>query len=215
MECNRLVKKKQKNARQRASKIMSDVQKDDKIKEKYKFDKKLVGSGHWGTMIETKDNTYDIDYQLLLTKNSKEYKDNKYSDPTGIKRDFYEAFDRYKKEHESIENKTTAVTLISNEYNFHIDFVIIDNNSYPNKIIRRNNKEETPSSNEFTWNELADRSEAFDYFKQMEQKDKEELINNKIVPAKCEESQKDDGDLTKKSSSEIFIEEIMRWKNEH
>lgn len=215
MNCERLTKKKQKNARQRAATILLDVQKDNQIKEKYKFDKRIVGSGYWGTMIEDVNGEYDIDYQMLLTHNSKEYIDNEFEHPTTIKTDFYNAFVRHKKVHEVIQNSTTAITLISDEYNFHIDFVIIDINQDSDQIIRRNNKKESPTVNEFTWNPLPNRSDAFSFFKIMSHSERQLLVNNRIIPEKCKEKQKSEGDPTKISSTNIFIREVMAWKNEH
>ncbi len=71
----RVSKKKCKIARQRAHTLIGKVQKQ--LKDQYKFNYRLVGSGKWGTMIKDKDEKYDLDYQLILTKNSPYYKKNK------------------------------------------------------------------------------------------------------------------------------------------
>ena len=69
MECNRVSKKECKVARQRALKLLNFVQQE--ISKKYKFSYRLVGSGKWGTMVKDERGQYDLDYQILLTKNSK------------------------------------------------------------------------------------------------------------------------------------------------
>ncbi|MDE7161988.1 MAG: hypothetical protein K2N65_04430 [Anaeroplasmataceae bacterium] len=90
MEAKRITKKQCKEARQRAAKIMQDVR--EKLRGKYKFSERLVGSGKWGTMIEDANGEYDLDYQFLLTKNSEDYKKNGFDSPTDIKNDFFNAF---------------------------------------------------------------------------------------------------------------------------
>ena len=70
----RVTKKQCAIARQRANALLHDVQKA--LKDKYKFAVRLVGSGAWGTMIEDENGEYDLDYQLLLSKNSRLHKQN-------------------------------------------------------------------------------------------------------------------------------------------
>lgn len=208
----RITKKQCSIARQRADAIIRSVK--QKLKDKYKFTPRLVGSGNWGTMIEDANGEYDLDYQLLLTANSPVYKKNgKFPTPTQIKNDFISAFERSKKGKEVFENSTTAITLINkDEKPFHIDFVIIK--TYPNNvyIIRRNNKKETPSINEFTWNELPQWNEAYKYFKSLSSDEKQHLIEDIIIPAKQKEKAKSENDPTKISSSVIFVREVNKYR---
>ena len=163
----RVTKKQCAIARQRANAIFGSIRQE--LKDKYKFSPKLVGSGAWGTMIEDDKGEYDLDYQLLLTAKSPIYlKDKKFPTPTQIKEDFISAFDKSKKGAEIFENSTTAITLINKDGKpYHIDFVIIKTFPDNNHIIRRNNKKETPTINEFTWNELPQWNEAYKYFKSL------------------------------------------------
>lgn len=208
----RVTRKQCATARQRANAIISSVQ--QKLQVKYKFTPRLVGSGKWGTMIEDASGEYDLDYQLLLTANSPICKkDGKFPTPTQIKNDFFSAFEKSKKGKEVFENSTTAITLTNNDDKpYHIDFVIIK--TYPDNdyIIRRNNKKETPSNNEFTWNELPQWNEAYKYFKSLSPQEKQHLIEDIIIPAKQKEKAKSENDPTKLSSSALFVREVNNYR---
>lgn len=208
----RVTKKQCAIARQRANALLNNVQKA--LKDKYKFATRLVGSGAWGTMIENDKGEYDLDYQILLSKNSPIYKKNgDFPNPTTIKQDFISAFDKCRKGKEDIENSTTAITLVNKDSKpYHIDFVIIKTLPENNLIIRRNNKKETPQHNEFTWNELPKWNDAFSYFKSLPPTEKQNLIEKIIIPKKQVEKAKNENDASKISSSELFIREVNNYK---
>lgn len=207
----RITKKQCSNARQRADKILRDVQK--KLKKEYIFSTRLVGSGAWGTMIEDENGEYDLDYQLLLTKNSKIYKQNEFNNPIKIKQDFISAFERSLNKNEKIEDSKTAITLINTDNKpYHIDFVIIRLYPENHEIIRRNNKKETPSINENTWNELPKWNDAYDFFKTLPLDEKRHLIEDIIIPKKQEEKAKSEDDPTKISSAELFVREVNNYR---
>ena len=208
----RVTSKKCSIARQRANTLLNHVQK--KVKDKYRFDKRLVGSGAWGTMIEDDKGEYDLDYQILLSKNSPVNKKNKaFPHPTEIKNDFISAFDKCINGKERIENSTTAITLTNKDGKpYHIDFVIIKALPENNLIIRRNNKKETPQHNEFTWNELPKWKEAYTYFRSLPPKEKQYLIENIIIPKKQTEKTKPENDPSKISSSALFVREVNNYK---
>ena len=209
----RVSKKKCKIARQRAHTLIGKVQKQ--LKDQYKFNYRLVGSGKWGTMIKDKDGKYDLDYQLILTKNSPYYKQNKkYPHPTEIKKDFILVFNKLIKDKECIENSTTAITLINKDNKpYTIDFVIIREEREVYQIIRRNNKKESRHQNEFTWNELPNINYAYKKFKSLSLKEKLNLILNNVIPRKIKEKNKKENDNTKISSAALFIQEINNYGN--
>lgn len=198
-------------ARQRATKIISDVRKI--LHDKYIFSYRLVGSGAWGTMIKDDKGEYDLDYQILLTKKSHEYKNNKLNNPTKIKNDFCNAFAEVSTKYETIQNSTTAITLINKDKKpFHIDFVIIKLFPVNNQIIRRNNQMNC-SKNDFTWNELPKYKEAYSLFRKLKPKDRKYLIEEIIIPQKRIEKMKDENDPTKISSAALFIREVNNYAN--
>lgn len=207
----RITKKQSAIARQRANKLLRDVQIE--LKNQYTFATRLVGSGAWGTMIEDENEEYDLDYQILLTKNSKVYKKNEFDDPTQIKRDFISAFEKCRNKNEKTEDSKTAITLINTDNKpYHIDFVIIRLYPENHEIIRRNNKKETPTKNENTWNELPQWNEAYTYFKSLPPNEKQHLIENIIIPRKQKEKAKPEDDPTKISSAKLFVVEVNNYR---
>lgn len=206
MNAKRISRKQCSVARNRTLKLIQQVRK--KLKDKYKFANRLVGSGKWGTMIADENGEYDLDYQILLTKNSKDF--NKSA--TEIKMDFLKAFESCKSGNETFQNSTTAITLVNNNNQpFHIDFVIIRWFPENKEIIRRNNKLETPTKNEFTWNQLPKWNSAYSKFKELSPSSKQDLIENYIIPAKIKEKQKSENDPTKISSAQIFVREVNNY----
>ena len=184
----------------------------NKLSNKYKFTYKLVGSAKWNTILRDENGFFDLDYQILLTNNSKEYKINKLSNATIIKEDFFNKISLMLKNNKNIkvENSTTAITVINKKEKFSIDFVIIKLFPENNLIIRRNNKNKS-TVNEYTWNQLPKLNFAYYKFNEMDCHDKTDLIENYILPRKAKEKQKNDSDKTKKTSSEIFVEEVNNY----
>lgn len=208
MESKRITKKQCQIARNRALKLLQEVRRI--LKSKYKFADRLVGSGKWGTMIKDENGEYDVDYQILLTRNSK----NHDKSPTEIKQDFFKAFISCQKDNETFQNSTTAITLINKSNQpFHIDFVIIRFFPENKEIIRRNNNIETPTVNQFTWNQLPKWNLAYSKFQQLSPTQKQDLIEKYIIPAKIKEKKKSENDPTKISSAQVFVQEVNNYVN--
>ena len=207
----RVTKKQGSQARNFANKLLKELQKELKIK--YKFTTKLVGSAKYNTILKDEDGWFDVDYQIILTKNSKEYKKNCLSNSTGIKEDFFNFFnEKYKNnKYFKVENSTTAITLIDYSHKFSFDFVIIKLFPDNNEIIRRNNKCNS-TKNEYTWNKLSDLNDAYSIFNDMNSTDKIVLIEDYILPRKIKEKKKFDTDQTKRTSVEVFIEEVNNYE---
>ena len=206
----RVTKKESRSARIFALNILNILRSE--LHNKYTFADRLVGSVIWNIVIKDKDGFWDLDYQILLTKNSKEYKNNKLNNPTQIKNDFFNCISELFRDKKGfkVENSTTAITLINYNEKYSIDFVVI--RLYPNnhEIIRRNNKENS-SINEFTWNELPNFNDAYKRFYDLPANNKQDLIENHILPRKVTEKLKQDNEPTKRSSSEVFIEEVNNY----
>ena len=132
---------------------------------------------------------------------------------TDIKSSFLREFNKIFKDDKNykIENSTTAITLIDKKNKYSIDFVIIKLYPSNNEIIRRNNKKDS-SINEFTWNQLPKFNEAYKKFNELCPMQKKDLIENYVLPRKIKEKKKHDNDKTKRSSSEILIEEINNYE---
>lgn len=145
----------------------------------------MAGSGNWGTIIADKDGHYDLDYQIILTHNSKVYKEaGSFKNPTKIKSDFLNAFNSFRTKGESFQDPTTAITLVNKdgEQPYTIDFVIIDGTPFSDnlptcsQIIKRNISKEDSSKDLKTWNKLTKVSRAYGYFKTLNPYEKRDVI---------------------------------------
>lgn len=203
----RVTKKESSAARQFGDKLIKGLRKS--LKGSYKFDVRLVGSAKWNTILKEDGKPWDVDYQILLSNNSKVYKDNQFSKPTKIKDDFFNYFNNYFNGENGfkVENSTTAITIINNNSGYSFDFVIIKDK---NQIIRRNNNDGS-GKNICTWNKLKKYNEAYTKFGLLSASEKKDLIENHILPRKKKEKLKHDNDPTKKSSCELFIEEVNNY----
>lgn len=205
------------NALLQARKLIEELHKYFNKKKEYKFTERLVGSAKWNIVLKDKDGFFDLDFQLLLTKNSKKIKNfdkskEKKNEPTMIKDDFFNYLNDIYKNDETIkvENSTTSITFINKNDKFSIDFVIIKYYPENNLIIRRNNSKENPTINNNVWNELPS-NDAYIKFKELSPTEKEDLIENYILPRKYIEKQKNINDPSLIPSYVIFIEEVNNY----
>ena len=203
----RVTKRQSSAARVFATELIKKLHKA--LKDKYKFNVRLVGSAKWNTILKVPGELWDVDYQLLLTHNSKIYKENKSFDPTKTKNDFFNYFNQLfnKKNGFKVQNSTTSITVINENSKYSIDFVIIKDE---NQIVRRNNNDKS-GHNMFTWNTLPSYSKAYENFSALSPDEKVNLIENVILPRKVKEKAKSNNDITRKSSYEIFIEEVNNY----
>lgn len=204
---NRVTKKESKIARQKAASIVKYLRKT--LRTKYIFADRLVGSARWNIILKDKNGMYDLDIQLLLTKKSKDSLDS----PTSIKDTFFNCLnDKYKNSSTiTVQNSTTAITFIDKEHKYSLDFVLIKMNCNKNEIIRRNNDDSDITINRNTWNILPKYNDAYSEFKKMSPNQKQDVIENHILPKKQEEKKKGKDNPTYKSSSQIFIEEVNNY----
>lgn len=207
---DRVTRNESNEARSSANEIIKYLH--EELSDKYTFTQRIVGSTVYNTIIRDKNGYFDVDYQLLLTSNSPEYKINGLKHATNIKNDFFNCINEIFKSNKNfrVENSTTAITLINMACKYSIDFVII--RLYPdnNEIIRRNNKANL-TKNEYTWNMLRKFNDAYKKFDNLSNDDKKYLIENKVLPRKVKEKAKNENDPTKRSSCELFIEEVNNY----
>ncbi len=122
-----ITRKASSEARQRADRIIRDVHK--LLGKEYRFFCRPIGSQTRRCIVQDKNGKYDLDYQIVLTENSKGK-----MDPTSIKKRFLWAFTTVKHDNERVEDSTTVVTVRCSKeegrFNtktekFSFDFVII------------------------------------------------------------------------------------------
>ena len=196
-----------KEARQRAHKLIEDVRKHKKIDGHYKFFCKIIGSRKRRCIVKDDNGKYDLDFQIVLTKNSKDGD----SDPTQIKKDFLSAFTDFRNKGERVEDSTTVVTVRCSKNQecfeaslekFSFDFVIISIDE--EKRIRRNG----PS--QYTWVELPSKnSYIYDRFNKLSLPQKDELLKEYMLPKiKIEKAKPEDQRM---ASIEIFYQEVNNY----
>ena len=214
----RVHKKEINNSLDQARSIIRDLHEHFNTGKQYKFTERLVGSAKWNIVLKDKNGFFDLDYQLLLTKNSKKIKHfdknvEKKTEATMIKEDFFNYLNKKYSDREKydLQNSTTAITFINKKAKFSIDFVLIKSLPDNDQIIRRDNTKDNPTINRYVWNELSMNNEAYKKFKRLSPVQKEDLIENYILPRKIIEKQKDPNDPKIISSSRIFKEEVNNY----
>lgn len=199
-----VTKKASSEARQRADKIIRDVHK--KLGKEYKFFCCPIGSQTRRCIVQDKNGKYDLDYQIVLTQNSKGD-----LDPTSIKKRFLWAFTSVRNKNEKVEDSTTVITVRCSKdgckFNvetekFSFDFVIIN----PDETcrIRRNGE------NQYTWVQLPTKhTEIYNRYKAMSFEQQKDLLENYLLPKIVKEKQKDESQ--RRATIDIFLEEVNNY----
>lgn len=204
---NLVTHRESKEARQRVHKLIEEVRKHKKIDGHYKFFCKIIGSRKRRCIVKDDNGKYDLDFQIVLTKNSKDGD----GDPTQIKKDFLRAFTDLKNKGEKVEDSTTVVTVRCSKgqecfeaslEKFSFDFVIISIDE--EKRIRRNG----PS--QYTWVELSSKnSYIYDRFNKLSLSQKDELLKEYMLPMiKIEKAKPEDQRI---ASIVIFYQEVNNY----
>lgn len=202
-----VTQRESKEARQRAHKLIEDVRKHKKINGHYKFYCKIIGSRKRRCIVKDDNGKYDLDFQIVLTKNSQDGDGN----PTQIKKDFLSAFTDCRNKGERVEDSTTVVTVRCSKSQecfdaslekFSFDFVIISIDE--EKRIRRN------GSSQYTWVELPSKnSYIYDRFNKLSLPQKDELLKVYMLPKiKIEKAKPED---QRRASIEIFYQEVNNY----
>ena len=160
-------------------------------------------------MVKKPDGSYDLDYQIFITQNSKDFEKTILKNPKKVKDDIRYAFNGLRNKGESFKDSTTAITLTNSQESvpYTIDFVIITRNNGKTQIIHQDKNSKPPR---YFWNELPSKyDESYAYFKSLNWKEKK-IVTDKVIERKCKEMHKPVPD---KSSSEILIEEINNHAN--
>ena len=199
-----------KEARQRAYKLVRDLRKHSKIYKLYRFNVKLIGSQKRRCVIQDSDGKYDLDYQIVLTKNCKGS-----LKPTDIKKAFFRAFTDCANKNEKVEDSTTVVTVRCSKSNssfdaskekFSFDFVIID--CIETKRIRRN------GDNKYTWVELPNKNTyIYDRFNRLDGNTQRKLLEEFVIPKVIEEKKKHES--IRKASIDIFYEGVNNFYSKY
>ena len=196
-----------KEARARAQKLIHDVRRHSSIHEHYKFVIRPIGSQSRRCVIKDNHGKYDLDYQIILTKNSKDGD----SDPTAIKKAFLRAFTDCGNNNERVEDSTTVVTIRcsknqgkfdTSKEKFSFDFVIISIDE--EKRIRRNGQ------SQYTWVELPSRNTyIYERYKKLNSAQQRELLENHLIPKIIKEKQKNESQ--RYPTIDLFYKEVNNY----
>ena len=196
-----------KEARARVQKLIYDVRRHPSIYKHYKFVIRPIGSQSRRCVIKDNHGKYDLDYQIVLTKNSKDGDAN----PTAIKKAFLQAFTECRNNNEKVEDSTTVVTVRcsknqgkfdASKEKFSFDFVTISIDE--EKRIRRND----PSL--YTWNELPSRNTyIYERYKRLNSVQQRELLENHLIPRIINEKQKDES--LRCPTIDLFYQEVNNY----
>ena len=196
-------------ARQRADKLIRDVRKHPKIKGHYKFFVRPIGSQTRRCIVQDANGKYDLDFQIVLTKNSKVDE----SETTRIKTDFLRAFTDSANVNEKVEDSTTVVTVrcsknsdkfIADKEKFSFDFVIIS--SGEDKRIRRNGQ------NQYTWVELPSKnSYIYEKFKKMDAYKQRDMLENDLLLKIIKEKAKPEDKRV--ATIDLFYQAVNNYNN--
>ena len=185
-------------------KIIHDVHK--KLGKEYKFFCRPIGSQTRRCIVQDKNGKYDLDYQIVLTQNSKGD-----LDPTSIKKRFLWAFTSVRNKNEKVEDSTTVITVRCSKdgckFNvetekFSFDFVIIN----PDETcrIRRNGE------NQYTWVQLPTKhTDIYNRYKAMSFEQQKDLLENYLLPKIVKEKQKDESQ--RRATIDIFLEGVNNY----
>ena len=194
-------------ARRTANSVFTELHRA--LGDEYRFRCVLVGSGKKGTVIRDAKGNFDLDYQLILTHNSKVCAERGRFDPTETKQRFMGEIQKILKS-SRLEDSTTAITLNDEDSDFSIDFVIIDGTDDEKwKIIRRNNKN---SKNEYTWNEMPYAKGCSEYYSSLEDQERSEL-SKRIIDAKTKDKMLPENKRT--GSYILTIQAIKEHRDKH
>lgn len=196
-----------KEARARAQKLIYDVRRHSSINKHYKFVIRPIGSQSRRCVIKDNHGKYDLDYQIILTKNSKDGD----SDPTAIKKAFLRAFTDCRNQNEKVEDSTTVVTVRCSKNQgkfdaakekFSFDFVIISIDE--EKRIRRN------GLGQYTWVELPSRNTyIYERYGNLDSSQQRELLENYLIPRIINEKEKDES--LRRPTIDLFYQEVNNY----
>ena len=209
-----LTNEETKVARNEFIQIIKEVR--ELLSKKYKFIIKSVGSDKYNFNIKNSNGEYDLDYLMILTKNSEsEYYPN---DPTKIRNEIFQTFQdvvkRKKYQTYNTEESTSVITLIKMDEKKRIwsyDICItkeFSNNKDANmdNIVRNSSGNNNDGGNTYTWNQLGLINKGENWFEKLKSEKRKEIVN-KIIEKKTESKKiGNKNDPKYKTTSQIFLE---------
>ncbi len=209
-----LTNEETKVARNEFIQIIKEVR--ELLSKKYKFIIKSAGSDKYNFNIRNSNGEYDLDYLMILTKNSEsEYYPN---NPTKIRNEIFQTFQdvvqRKKYQTYNTEESTSVITLIKmdeKKRTWSYDICItkeFSNNKDANmdNIVRNSSGNNNDGANTYTWNQLGLINKGENWFEKLKAEKRKEIVN-KIIEKKTESKKiGNKNDSQYKTTYQIFLE---------
>lgn len=147
--------------------ILCDVQKE--VAEYFTFDIRLIGSGDKRLVTQNSDESFDLDYNIILQKDKKGLLD----DPRQIKNIFISSFDKVLKKyvngyaHTSDSTSVVTVKIIQNKtlkFSFDVAIIVEGNDGYFYRLT--NDK----ISGRYIWNRVKNSANYFEKYQKIKEK---------------------------------------------
>lgn len=181
--------------------ILCDVQKE--VAEYFTFDIRLIGSGDKRLVTQNSDESFDLDYNIILQKDKKGLLD----DPRQIKNIFISSFDKVLKKyvngyaHTSDSTSVVTVKIIQNKtikFSFDVAIIVEGNDGYFYRLT--NDK----ISGRYIWNRVKNSANYFEKYQKIKEKGLFPKFKQRYLDLKNMHLSKQDG----VKSFSIFLETL-------
>ncbi len=181
--------------------ILYDVQKE--VAEYFTFDIRLIGSGDKRLVTQNSDESFDLDYNIILQKDKKGLLD----DPRQIKNIFISSFDKVLKKyvngyaHTSDSTSVVTVKIIQNKtikFSFDVAIIVEGNDGYFYRLT--NDK----ISGRYIWNRVKNSANYFEKYQKIKEKGLFPKFKQRYLDLKNMHLSKQDG----VKSFSIFLETL-------
>ncbi len=209
-----LTNEETKVARNEFIQIIKEVR--ELLNRKYKFIIKSAGSDKYNFNIKNSNGEYDLDYLMILTKNSESESYPK--NPTKIRNEIFKVFQdviqRKKYQTYNTEESTSVITLIKmnqNKRKWSYDICItkeFSNNKDANMeiIVRNSQGNDNDGGNTYTWNQLGLINKGEKWFDNLKPEKRKEIVDE-IIKKKIQSKKiSNKNDSQYKTTSQIFLE---------
>lgn len=207
---SRVTKKVSREPREEFEVIIKDVRKS--LKNLYKFNISLNGSAKFNCITRDINGSFDIDYQMILTKNCKSSSYPK--DTTNVRNEIFNAFKENVPKDYRLEASKSVITLIkvrSGERLWSYDICILKELNSIDLCYLGRNSNGNDGGNSYTWCPLKNYLESFEKFKSLDFKEKVWLIEEKILPRKIKMKKIEENNPLWRSSIQVFVEEVNNF----
>lgn len=181
--------------------ILYDVQKE--VAEYFTFDIRLIGSGDKRLVTQNSDESFDLDYNIILQKDKKGLLDN----PRQIKNIFISSFDKVLRKyvngyaHTSDSTSVVTVKIIQNKtikFSFDVAIIVEGNDGYFYRLT--NDK----ISGRYIWNRVKNSANYFEKYQKIKEKGLFPKFKQRYLDLKNMHLSKQDG----VKSFSIFLETL-------